>query len=337
VIGKGCFGKIVLAEKEDTGQQFAMKVFNKTSILQMRQVDHTKAERRILSSVDPEVCSFIVSLHSAFQTSSKLYLVLGYVPGGDLYFHLSQWRRFPEQLAKFLLAEVVCALEYLHSLEVVYRDLKPENIILDDTGHVKLVDFGLAKEGVSSRLSGANSFCGTPEYLSPEVLDRKGHGTAVDIWGLGMVLYEFLTGLPPWYKRNGTREELFQDLRYSKLVVPEGASEQAVSLLQGLLEKEPSKRIGFNGQGMMEVQMHPFFIGMNWEQLKRREVAPPLDPRLPRAAVALEKQEKHLARLPVESASSKEQTDIQDDAFSGFDTPKKRTAAAPPLSPPLSP
>jgi serum/glucocorticoid-regulated kinase 3 len=157
---------------------------------------------------------------------------------------------------------------------VVYRDLKPENILLDAEGHIKLVDFGLAKEGVSSAAEGANSLCGTPEYLSPEVLDRQGHGTAVDWWNLGMVTYEMLTGLPPWYTTD--REKLFEALRSAPLKFPMSINRTAALFIQELLNRNPLKRLGANGGH--EVKAHPFFCCINWDLLRLRRIAPPFDP-----------------------------------------------------------
>ncbi|GAB9473062.1 Agc protein kinase, partial [Globisporangium polare] len=199
VIGKGSFGKVTLVRKKTNSKIFAMKILSKAHLLKRKQVEHTKTERRVLSVASHP---FIVGLHYAFQTQAKLYFVLDYCPGGELFFHLSRMGKFDETMSRFYAAELVVALEHLHSLGVVYRDLKPENILLDEMGHIKLADFGLAKDEVTEIDSGATSLCGTPEYLAPEVLARKGHGTAVDWWGLGMVLYEMLTGLPPWYTRN---------------------------------------------------------------------------------------------------------------------------------------
>jgi serine/threonine protein kinase len=153
-------------------------------------------------------------------------------------------KKFPEHLVRFYCAEIALALDALHANGVVYRDLKPENILLDDEGHIKLADFGLAKEGVSEAAEGAYSLCGTPEYLSPEVLDRQGHGTAVDWWNLGMVTYEMLTGLPPWYTTD--REKLFDRLRNSPLKFPFYVNRPAASLIQGLLTRDPRKRLGIN-------------------------------------------------------------------------------------------
>lgn len=151
---------------------------------------------------------FIARMHSAFQDHSTLFFVLDYCAGGELFFHLSRLKCFTEPMARFYAAEITLAIDHIHGLNVVYRDLKPENILLGQDGHVKLVDFGLAKENVCNYDQGANSFCGTYEYLAPEVLARKGHGKAVDWWNLGMVLFEMLTGLPPWYTKE--QKVLFQ-------------------------------------------------------------------------------------------------------------------------------
>lgn len=274
VIGKGSFGKVTLVRKKTNSKIFAMKILSKAHLLKRKQVEHTKTERRVLSVVSHP---FIVGLHYAFQTTSKLYFVLDYCPGGELFFHLSRKGRFDEAMARFYTAELVVALEHLHSLGVVYRDLKPENILLDEMGHIKLADFGLAKDAVTESDSGANSLCGTPEYLAPEVLARKGHGTAVDWWGLGMVLYEMLTGLPPWYTRN--RQELFARIREAPLEIPDYLSAEAASLISLLLHREPEKRLGSRGAG--DVKAHRFFRGVDWDGLLWSE--PPFKPSDPQA------------------------------------------------------
>ena len=207
VIGKGSFGKVTLVEHKATASMFAMKVLKKANVVRRKQVEHTRTERRVLGGVNHP---FIVRLHYAFQTDAKLFFVLDYCAGGELFFHLSRMKKMPEHMARFYTAEITLALECLHSKGVVYRDLKPENILLDDVGHIKLADFGLAKEGIDSTVEGAKSLCGTPEYLSPEILNRKGHGTASDWWNLGMVLFEMLTGLPPWYTTD--RQKLFDSV-----------------------------------------------------------------------------------------------------------------------------
>ncbi|KAJ0408178.1 hypothetical protein ATCC90586_006488 [Pythium insidiosum] len=271
VIGKGSYGKVTLVRKKDQNRLYAMKSLNKSNVKRRNQVEHTKTERRVLGRAKHP---FIVHLHYAFQTSHKLYFVLDYCPGGELFFHLSRMEKFEESMAKFYAAEITLALEHLHDLGVVYRDLKPENILFDAQGHVLLADFGLAKEGITDGAEGTNSMCGTPEYLPPEILDRTGHGTAVDWWALGMVLYEMLTGLPPWYTRN--RQKLFDRVRNAPLTFPDEVQPAARSLISGLLNRNPVERLG--SKSADDVKNHEFFRGINWKDLYDRKLPPPFNP-----------------------------------------------------------
>jgi serine/threonine protein kinase len=212
VIGKGSFGKVFLVRECESGKIYAMKVLQKENIIKRNQVEHTKTERNVLGYIKHP---FIVRLNMAFQTKDKLYFVLDYCAGGELFFHLGKMGKFSEPRARFYAAEIALALEHVHKLDIIYRcvelpaffgccvqrgavvadgcggmtrrcrDLKPENVLLDARGHVRLTDFGLSKEGISDNVSGAHSFCGTPEYLAPEILNRQGHGRAVDWWSLG--------------------------------------------------------------------------------------------------------------------------------------------------------
>ncbi|KAJ0400004.1 hypothetical protein ATCC90586_004801 [Pythium insidiosum] len=267
MIGRGSFGKVLLVRKKNSSQLFAVKILNKAVVVHKQQVEHTRTERRVLASVNHP---FVVCLHYAFQTKEKLFFVLDYCPGGDLFFHLSRCGCFPEAMAKFYAAEIVLALMHLHEQGIIYRDLKPENIMLDVDGHVKLADFGLAKEGIMSELDGTYTMCGTPEYLPPEILNRKGHGSAVDWWNLGMVLYEMLTGRPPWYTQD--REELFTRLREAELEFPDGLSVEAMDLIQGLLTRDPALRLG--ARDPRELTFHPFFADIDWSLLYHRQVQP---------------------------------------------------------------
>jgi len=295
VIGKGSFGKVTLVRKKNDTKLFAMKVLSKPNIVRRKQVEHTRTERRVLGTINHP---FIVKLHYAFQTKEKLYFVLDYAAGGELFFHLSRMKKFPEHYARFYSAEIASALDALHKIGVVYRDLKPENILLDSEGHIKLADFGLAKENVNEAASGANSLCGTPEYLSPEVLDRQGHGTAVDWWNLGMVTYEMLTGLPPWYTTD--KQKLFDRLRNAPLKFPFYVSKPAASFIHGLLQRNPEARLGANGGE--EVRQHRFFNEIDWPALLRREVTPPFDPcRQHHADDDTDNFEKEFTKMPVNS------------------------------------
>jgi serum/glucocorticoid-regulated kinase 2 len=183
VVGKGSFGKVFLVREKANQTLYAMKVLKKDYIIRKNQVEHTKTERNVLGYVHHP---FIVGLNMAFQTADKLFFVLDYCAGGELFFHLGRLGRFSEVQSRYYTAQITLAIEYVHSLGIIYRDLKPENVLLDHRGNVRLTDFGLSKEGVRDDSSGANSFCGTPEYIAPEVLLRQGHGRAVDWWSTGL-------------------------------------------------------------------------------------------------------------------------------------------------------
>jgi serum/glucocorticoid-regulated kinase 2 len=225
VVGKGSFGKVFLVREKETSTLYAMKVLKKDYIIRKNQVEHTKTERNVLGYVHHP---FIVGLNMAFQTADKLFFVLDYCAGGELFFHLGRMGRFPEVQARFYTAQITLAIEYVHGLDIIYRDLKPENVLLDHRGNVRLTDFGLSKEGVSDDSSGANSFCGTPEYIAPEVLLRQGHGRAVDWWSTGALLYEMLSGLPPFYSRS--REVMFEKIMKAELNFPSFLSEVSSTL-----------------------------------------------------------------------------------------------------------
>jgi len=271
VIGKGSFGKVMQVRKKDDGKIYAMKVLRKDTIVARKQVAHTKAEKNILMKIQHP---FIVNLNYAFQTKDKLYMILDYINGGELFFHLKKEGRFAESRVKLYAAEIVCALAHLHSLDIVYRDLKPENILLDAEGHICITDFGLSKK--LEQEGGTHTFCGTPEYLAPEVLKGHGHGIAVDWWSLGTLLYEMLTGLPPFYAQNVN--VMYQKILSGELRFPQYISEDAKSLLEGLLTRDPAVRLGTKGGD--EVKGHPWFADIQWDKLIKKEIEPPFKPKV---------------------------------------------------------
>lgn len=221
-------------------------------------------ERNVLS-----FCShpFIVKLHAAFQTMDRLFLVQTYCPGGDLSKYLSKEKRFPESKVQLYAAEVLLALEHLHKKDIIYRDLKPDNIVLDAEGHALLTDFGLSREGVYDQLV-AKSFCGSIAYLAPEMLRRQGHGKAVDWYLLGVLVYEMLVGIPPYYSEH--KQEIFQNIDKGSLKFPNYLSKEAKSLLQKLLEKDPNKRLGSGPTEAKEIKEHSFFQNINWDEIYER-------------------------------------------------------------------
>ena len=273
VIGKGSFGKVFQVRLKDGKEIYAMKVLKKSVIKNKNQVEHTKTERSVLGRVDHP---FIVGLKYAFQTREKLYFVLDYCPGGELFYHLGKAKKFSEDRARFYAAEITLALEYLHKKGIVYRDLKPENVLLTEEGHVRLTDFGLSKEGISQADRGAQSFCGTPEYLAPEILNRTGHGQAVDWWSLGALLYEMLTGWPPFYCRD--QERLFNKIKKSAVDIPPNLTPDTADILQKLLQKDPKRRLGGDSTDAEAVKKHPFFQSIDWDKLYRKELPVPYLP-----------------------------------------------------------
>uniref|UniRef100_A0A8B9R7Z9 Serine/threonine-protein kinase Sgk1 n=1 Tax=Astyanax mexicanus TaxID=7994 RepID=A0A8B9R7Z9_ASTMX len=272
VIGKGSFGKVLLAKRKRDGKCYAIKVLQKKVILNRREQKHIMAERNVLLKNVKH--PFLVGLHYSFQTTDKLYFVLDFVNGGELFFHLQKERTFPESRAKFYIAEMASALGYLHSLNIVYRDLKPENILLDFQGHIVLTDFGLCKEGIS-QADTTTTFCGTPEYLAPEVLRKQPYDNTVDWWCLGSVLYEMLYGLPPFYSRD--THEMYENILHKELPMRPGASTTAWSILQGLLEKDNTRRLGYRDD-FNEVKSHDFFSSINWDDLEQKKIPPPFNP-----------------------------------------------------------
>ncbi|EZF23950.1 AGC/AKT protein kinase, variant [Trichophyton rubrum D6] len=272
VVGKGSFGKVMQVMKRDTGRIYAMKTIRKAHIISRSEVEHTLAERSVLSQISNP---FIVPLKFSFQSPEKLYLVLAFVNGGELFHHLQREQRFDINRARFYTAELLCALECLHGFKVIYRDLKPENILLDYSGHIALCDFGLCKLGMKDE-DRTNTFCGTPEYLAPELLLGHGYTKAVDWWTLGVLLYEMLTGLPPFYDED--TNEMYRKILHDPLTFPgpEIVPGAARDLLSRLLDRDPHRRLGANGAG--EIKGHHFFANIDWRKLLQRKYEPSFRP-----------------------------------------------------------
>uniref|UniRef100_A0A803U1G9 non-specific serine/threonine protein kinase n=1 Tax=Anolis carolinensis TaxID=28377 RepID=A0A803U1G9_ANOCA len=272
VLGQGSFGKVFLVRKiigPDAGQLYAMKVLKKAS-LKVRDRVRTKMERDILVEVNHP---FIVKLHYAFQTEGKLYLILDFLRGGDVFTRLSKEVMFTEEDVKFYLAELALALDHLHSLGIVYRDLKPENILLDEAGHIKLTDFGLSKESVDQEKK-AYSFCGTVEYMAPEVVNRRGHNQSADWWSFGVLMFEMLTGTLPFQGKD--RNETMNMILKAKLGMPQFLSPEAQSLLRMLFKRNPANRLE-GPVGDARKRKEPFST-YGGPKLYRREIQPPFKP-----------------------------------------------------------
>uniref|UniRef100_A0A8B9LB70 non-specific serine/threonine protein kinase n=1 Tax=Astyanax mexicanus TaxID=7994 RepID=A0A8B9LB70_ASTMX len=274
LLGKGTFGKVILVREKATGMHYAMKILRKEVIIAKDEVAHTVTESRVLQNTRHP---FLTTLKYAFQTPDRLCFVMEYANGGELFFHLSRERVFTEDRARFYGAEIVSALEYLHSRDVVYRDLKLENLMLDKDGHIKITDFGLCKEGITNEAT-MKTFCGTPEYLAPEVLEDNDYGRAVDWWGLGVVMYEMMCGRLPFY--NQDHERLFELILMEEIRFPRNLSPEAKSLLAGLLKKDPKQRLGGSSDDAKEVMSHKFFSLINWQDVLQKKLIPPFKPQV---------------------------------------------------------
>ncbi|KAI9183929.1 Serine/threonine-protein kinase [Blastocladiella emersonii ATCC 22665] len=296
VIGKGSFGKVMQVRKKDTGRIYALKILKKSHIVSREEVTHTLSERNVLMKLRHP---FIVNLKFSFQSSAKLYLVLPFINGGELFKHLSQEGRFEEERARFYAAELTTALECLHSYDIIYRDLKPENILLDYSGHIALCDFGLCKLNMGDGTR-TNTFCGTPEYLACEVLLSNGYTKSVDWWTLGVLLFEMLTGLPPFYDEN--LNEMYRKILYAPLSFPSFLSPTAQSLLSGLLDRDPERRLGSaNRGGAAEIKAHPFFATVDWRALLEKKITPPFKPAVENAFDTSNFDEEFTSEVPCDS------------------------------------
>jgi protein-serine/threonine kinase len=278
LIGKGTFGQVYQVMKKDTERIYAMKVLSKKVIIQKKEVAHTLGERNILVRTAMTASPFIVGLKFSFQTPTDLIFVTDYMSGGELFWHLQREGRFQEARAKFYIAELILALQHLHDHDIVYRDLKPENILLDANGHIALCDFGLSKANLTQNDT-TNTFCGTTEYLAPEVLlDEQGYTKMVDFWSLGVLVFEMCCGWSPFYAED--TQQMYKNIAFGKVRFPRDAlSTEGRNFVKGLLNRNPKHRLGANGDAK-ELMAHPFFHDIDWEALCRKEVIPPFKPKL---------------------------------------------------------
>ncbi|ORY83642.1 kinase-like domain-containing protein [Protomyces lactucae-debilis] len=273
VLGKGGYGKVMLVKQKSTGRLFAQKQLKKASmIIRAKTIEYTKSERQILEDVRHP---FIVKLFYAFQDHHKLYLILEYAEGGELWTHLETEKMFSEQVAAFYVAELVLALSHLHAQGIIYRDLKPENCLLDREGHLILTDFGISK--VAEDGAECRSFCGTTEYMCPEMLLEQPYTLAADYWSLGVLLFELCAGHPPF---SGNNKKKVQDkILSSKLTLPFYMSAEAKDLIGKLLKKVPKVRLGARGaEDVPVIKAHRFFRKLDWRKLEQRALDPPIQP-----------------------------------------------------------
>ncbi|XP_051911868.1 protein kinase C theta type [Hippocampus zosterae] len=271
MLGKGSFGKVFLAQLKRSGGFYAIKALKKDVVLMDDDVECTMVERRVLSLAWEN--PFLTHLHCSFQTKENLFFVMEYLNGGDLMFHIQKCHKFDLRRSTFYAAEIVCGLQFLHSRGIIYRDLKLDNVLLDSEGHIKIADFGMCKEKMSEEAR-TSTFCGTPDYIAPEILLGQKYNSSVDWWSFGVLLYEMLTGQSPFHGRD--EEELFQSIRTDAPAYPRWLSADAKDILIKLFVREPDERLGVKGN----VRLHAFFGATDWRAVECRKVAPPFRPAL---------------------------------------------------------
>lgn len=269
VLGRGSFGQVLLMEKKDTEKIYAIKVIHKRHLLNSQKKNHALMERKLLAQI---TSPFVVKLRYAFQNSEKLYLVLDFLQGGDLYYHLSVYKQFPEDWVRFYAVEIILALKDLHANNIIYRDLKPENILMDKTGHIKLADFNLA--ATTNDGEKTNSICGTPEYVSPEVLRGSPYGFEVDFWALGCVIYEMIEGRSPFYSSN--YKSLYTKIINGNFRFSDIFSLKAMDLISQLLSVSVKSRL----TNIEKLKKHDFFANIDWEVAYNKKMIPPIVPEI---------------------------------------------------------
>ncbi|XP_017864931.1 PREDICTED: atypical protein kinase C isoform X3 [Drosophila arizonae] len=285
VIGRGSYAKVLMVELRRTRRIYAMKVIKKALVTDDEDIDWVQTEKHVFETASNH--PFLVGLHSCFQTPSRLFFVIEFVRGGDLMYHMQRQRRLPEEHARFYAAEISLALNFLHEKGIIYRDLKLDNVLLDHEGHIKLTDYGMCKEGIRPGDT-TSTFCGTPNYIAPEILRGEDYGFSVDWWALGVLLYEMLAGRSPFdiagaseNPDQNTEDYLFQVILEKTIRIPRSLSVKAASVLKGFLNKNPADRLGCHRESaFMDIVNHPFFKVIDWEMLERKQVSPPFKPRL---------------------------------------------------------
>jgi len=284
-IGRGSYAKVLLVKLKSTQKLYAMKIIKKELVNDEEDVDWVQTEKNVFETASNY--PFLVGLHSCFQSTSRLFFVIEYVNGGDLMFHMQKQRRLPEEHARFYSAEIILALHFLHDKGIIYRDLKLDNVLLDSEGHIKLTDYGMCKEGIRDGET-TGTFCGTPNYIAPEILRGEEYDFSVDWWALGVLMFEMMAGRSPFdvmgipdQTDTSTEEYLFQVILEKVIRIPRSLSHPASNVLKGFLNKNPQDRLGCNHEnGFNDILVHKFFQSVNWEALVQKQINPPYRPKI---------------------------------------------------------
>jgi len=276
MIGKGSFGKVFLVQHKSDGNLYAMKCIRKDVIIEHEQLENIRLEKDILNKINHP---FLVNMEFVFQNEQRIYFLMKFIKGGELFRHFVQVKRFPEEHVRFFTAQVALALGHLHENKIIYRDLKPENVLVGEDGYLMVADFGLAKFVQNGEM--ANSFCGTAEYLAPEMLIGNGHDYTVDWWALGILVYEMMVGIPPFFNRN--KHKMYNLIKSGSINFPDPVkhkifvSDDAKDLIVKLLNKDKHERLGAKN-GVKDILDHPFFKDIDMAKLTAKQLDPPYKP-----------------------------------------------------------
>ncbi|KAJ3386805.1 Serine/threonine kinase [Lobulomyces angularis] len=275
VLGRGAFGKVMLATEKQTKKLYAIKALKKEFIIQSDDVKSTKLEKRIFQVASAAHHPFLINLHSSFQTESRIYFVMEYISGGDLMCHIQDKKRFPSARTKFYACEVLLALEYFHKNNIIYRDLKLDNILMTPEGHIKVADYGICKDNIGYGVT-TRTFCGTPDYMAPEILLSNRYGRAVDWWSFGVLIYVMLVGKYPFHGEDEL--QILDAILEDSIVYPPNLPRETFAILNQLLNRNPARRLGGGKMDAEEVKKHPYFNGVDWNAILSKQIPPPWKP-----------------------------------------------------------
>ncbi|KAK9492725.1 hypothetical protein V1508DRAFT_133364 [Lipomyces doorenjongii] len=314
VLGKGNFGKVMLAEAKQSKKLYAIKVLKKEYILENGEVENTRSEKRVFLIANQERHPFLLNLHSCFQTETRIYFVMEYISGGDLMWHI-QKEQFSTPRAQFYAAEICLGLKYFHDCGVIYRDLKLDNILLTLDGHVKIADYGLCKENMWQGNT-TGTFCGTPELMAPEILQDQKYGRAVDWWAFGVLIYQMILGQSPF--RGDDEQEIFGAILRDEPLYPIHMARNSVSILQQLLTRDPRQRLGSGLNDAKDVMAHPYFSNINWNDIYHRRVQPPFIPTIDSPTDTRNFDQEFTREVPVLTPVNTVLTKADQEQFRGF-------------------
>ncbi|ORZ19147.1 hypothetical protein BCR41DRAFT_351614 [Lobosporangium transversale] len=315
VLGKGNFGKVMLAEDKKGAELYAIKVLKKESIVKQDEVESARSEKRIYQVANKERHPFLTTLHSCFQTETRLYFVMEYVRGGDLMMHIQKDKRFGEQRAKFYGCEVLLALQYFHQNDIIYRDLKLDNILLTVDGHIKIADYGLCKENMPYGAT-TRTICGTPEFMAPEILEEQPYDRAVDWWAFGVLMYEMMLRRAPF---SGEEEDdIYDSILEDEPTYPPGFGRHEQALLQSLLVKVPSLRLGSGLTDAEEIKAHAYFRNVNFDDVYHKRIRPPFIPKISSATDVSNFDSEFTSEAPGETPTDYRLNNVEQDFFKGF-------------------